>query len=491
MKKLTKLLKKFYLPLIVIFIAFLSYNYNFFRVANNWWFVNHDIFSEQIVIEGVINGKDEHGKVFLGRITRDNQYFSDQTNTQVRKLKNKKITKLDEIEKNVFGKFKRYASQYGLQVNFFYFLKSLGIKDVEIFKGVTALLMSVMVGVLFQLFKKRSSLIIASAFVTPLILSPYVVVFARNLYWMEVLWFLPMVVTIYYGKKDLILWKSKIKFFIFLFIAYLLKMLCGYEYLSTICIASIVPIIFYMSWDKNGIKQSIIKLSLSATATIFAFIFAISLHVQAFSKSNSTISDNIDYIISIAKVRTKANSPSEIKELCKYRQDIFKQNVDLEILKTCENSYNKRMSRSPFKVFIRYLIFDDFLPWLGNFSNMKQLNLSPDKSKGYEILKRVWLKPNLETIKDAFFKIDTQIKKNIIIIFLNTLSFLSLIAIAFYKSSTKIKLALTFSFCAHLSWILLAHGHSVAHFEFNYVLWYLPLIPFCFVAILPNNNKVI
>ena len=86
--------------------------------------INHDIFSEQIVIEGVINGKDEHGKVFLGRITRDNQYFSDQTNTQVRKLKNKKITKLDEIEKNVFGKFKRYASQYGLQVNFFYFLKS-------------------------------------------------------------------------------------------------------------------------------------------------------------------------------------------------------------------------------------------------------------------------------------------------------------------------------------------------------------------------------
>ena len=71
-KILTKLLKNFFLPLLVIYIAFLSYNYNFFRVANNSWFATYQTSAEQLIIDGLLNGKDEYGRLSLGRYSRPN-----------------------------------------------------------------------------------------------------------------------------------------------------------------------------------------------------------------------------------------------------------------------------------------------------------------------------------------------------------------------------------------------------------------------------------
>ena len=104
MKKLTKLFKKFYLPLIVICIAFLSYNYNFFRVANHQWFLNYSIGSENLVTAGLINGKDKYGRLFLGRYTNDNDIHSKQSLEPVFEINQKNLIELDEIKKNLSGK---------------------------------------------------------------------------------------------------------------------------------------------------------------------------------------------------------------------------------------------------------------------------------------------------------------------------------------------------------------------------------------------------
>lgn len=487
MKILTRLLKKIYLPLIVICIAFLSYNYNFFRVANHQWFLKHSGGSEHLVVAGLINGKDKYGRLFLGRYTNDNTIFSKQTIDQVNKIKQKKLTKLDEIEENISGKFKKYDSQYGLQLHFFYYLQKLGIQNIKVFHGISSLLMSVVVGILFYLLRKNFSTTVASVFSASLVLSPYVVVFAKNLYWVEATWFLPMIVSMYYGKINSLSWLSNIKFFVFFVIVYLIKMLCGYEYLTTIAIASCVPIILYMSLNKNGLKEALIKLSINATSTIIAFILATGIHVHLLSKDSSTARDHIDHIIINAKVRTKANSASEIKELCKYKQNIKKQNIYSEELKECEESY-KKSSTKPIKIIFRYLIFDDFLPWLGNFSSMK--NYSFHETKDYDTLKLLLKKPSKETVRAVIYETDMQTKKNVVIIFLNTFLFLLLILVAFFKTSLKIRILLMFSLSAPLSWFIIAQGHSALHFGLNYVLWYLPLVPFCFIAlILKNNDK--
>ena len=77
------------------------------------------------------------------------------------------------------------------------------------------MLMSIVVGILFYLLRKNFSTTVALLFSASLVLSPYVVVFARNLYWVEATWFLPMIVSMYYGKIKFLSWPSNLKFFYF------------------------------------------------------------------------------------------------------------------------------------------------------------------------------------------------------------------------------------------------------------------------------------
>ena len=66
LKILTKILKKISLPLVVIYIAFLSYNYNFFHVVNDKWFFTHGQPTKRLIVDGLLRGKDEYGRLSLG-----------------------------------------------------------------------------------------------------------------------------------------------------------------------------------------------------------------------------------------------------------------------------------------------------------------------------------------------------------------------------------------------------------------------------------------
>ena len=156
------------------------------------------------------------------------------------------------------------------------------------------------------------------------------------------------------------------------------------------------------------------------------------------------------------------------------------------MLKNCEETY-KKSSTKVGKIILRYLIFDNFLPWLGNFSNIKSSNFT--ETKDYDILKSLWEKPSKKTLRAVIYETETQTKKNLVIIFLNTFLFLLLILTAFFRASFKMRLVLMFSLSAPLSWFIIAQGHSALHFGLNYVLWYLPLVPFCLIAIISKNNN--
>ena len=175
-------------------------------------FFIHDKNSEQLVLDGILKGKDEYGKLYLGK------YIRTDINNQIsisHKLYN---------DKNKSGKFIKYESQYGLQLHLFHYLKIFGYDNINIFRGITALFMSFVVGILFHILSKDFSIMFASIFSATLIFSPWVVVFARNLYWVEATWFLPMIISMYYGKTNIVSKLSNIKFFVFLTLAYLIKM---------------------------------------------------------------------------------------------------------------------------------------------------------------------------------------------------------------------------------------------------------------------------
>jgi hypothetical protein len=451
------------IPLIVVIISFLSYNYNFLGAANNSWFRTHDLHSEQLVLDGILNGLDKdnsNGSDFrLGSYSRPG--LSDPTSDPYNLLSHDLYQ-----EGNRLGSFSLYRSQYGLQVRLFGLAAKLGYGDVGLLQGLSALLMSLIVGILFWLVRRDFSFASALAFSLALIVSPWVIVFAKNLYWVPVTWFLPLAVSMYFSNKIFTSSTSMIAMVISLFLSFLVKFLCGYEYITTIFIASFVPILY------QGLKSKIplIKISKIFFLTLLIFIISLSTAMGIHIKSNfESIPSGIDFLIEKSASRTYSTDPD-----------------------TFENPrIRDSLNSNGLMVVARYMTtFYDFLPWLPSIRDISVL----ENDKDIKILKEVYSKPSLRTLQDSVFKTSNYLKFALLSVIISSLSFLVLIGFIFrlwFKIGFPLKAVILISSIAPISWFFLAKAHSYIHYQLNYVLWYLPFIPYSLAILVENfiNRK--
>lgn len=119
-------------------------------------------------------------------------------------------------------------------------------------------------------------------FYVTFLFSPWVINFARNLYWVEFTWFVPMLIglicSINTNNK-----KIRIVSYILAFISILVKCLCGYEYLSTIMIASVSFLLVdfiksIINKDKESTKLYFKTIFIMGLCEVLGFVVAISLH---------------------------------------------------------------------------------------------------------------------------------------------------------------------------------------------------------------------
>lgn len=135
---------------------------------------------------------------------------------------------MEEAERGIANP---YTSQYALQGRVYRLLARY--VQVDTMRAMTALATAVSVMLVVCLIAKKYDRLMAGVFYCVFLLSPWVVNFARNLYWVEFTWFLPMAVGL------LCAWKidnRKIRVFSCCgaFLTIMLKCLCGYEYISTV-----------------------------------------------------------------------------------------------------------------------------------------------------------------------------------------------------------------------------------------------------------------
>lgn len=113
------------------------------------------------------------------------------------------------------------------------------------------------------------------------LLSPWIVQFARNLYWVEFTWFLPMAFGLLcsaYGDNKKIVGLSCIGVFLSVF----LKSACGYEYITTVMMGSIL---FLMAdagtallTDKKEFGEIFKRILLVGIAALLGFLAAVCIH---------------------------------------------------------------------------------------------------------------------------------------------------------------------------------------------------------------------
>jgi hypothetical protein len=177
--------------------------------------------------------------------------------------------------------FDPYPQQFGIQG----LALSLVHKSFPVFNSVfslqlimSAALALTLIALSMQLSRSISPLF-GMIFLITMIGSPWIVAFARNLYWASFLWFLPAVFAAaifnYIGHAQ-----KRTFFYAMYFIAIMLKCLAGYEYITSVVLLSLLPFMIapFKATQKKQVVDSIKHLICIGITSLLAFISALIVH---------------------------------------------------------------------------------------------------------------------------------------------------------------------------------------------------------------------
>ena len=461
------LLNKNYLSLIIFSIIFIlgffSYTHNSLKVTSEKWFNEHQVDSEQFVLDGVLKGYN-NGKLSLGVFLRNNDNSKDYLNARKYFL-----------DKNNEGEFVSYESSYGFQVKLFHKLFSSGFDSILLYHSIVGALLSLVVAFMTVTVKRDFSTISAVIFGLVFILSPWIVVFARNLFWVPFTWFLPIAISMYFS-IDVFRNLAKLRLmFLLIFFSFILKFLCGYEFITTIFFATCAPIFYQGILQNYKIFKILKKCFFVGVIFIIAFSATIILHYNSIGDQNL---DKENPVLSAAKKRLWSKNPELIaKKSCNQDQG-------------CEGEIYRSLKSNPILVTSKYLLMVDFLPWF--YSNIIEKNT---KNKIKENIKSVNKNLSFHSIKTFFVDMIKILSLKLILFIsiklISLISFFSFISYSFYiffRSKKSFKFLMLLSLLAPLSWFVIAKGHSAIHLHMNFVLWYITFIPCSLLSIINYHS---
>lgn len=190
------------------------------------------------------------------------------------------------------GTLTAYESQYGLQGKVFrHFARCMSkeayLANLNLLCSLAAA--GVFVAIILLIAKKYNKLM-AGCFGVTFALSPWIVNFARNLYWVEFTWFLPMLIglvcSIWIKKRSV-----RVACYFAALIAITGKCLCGYEYLPVVMLGMIAFLV--SDWimalvqrDKENAALLFRTIFLIGLSAVIGFAVAICIHARLRGEGN-------------------------------------------------------------------------------------------------------------------------------------------------------------------------------------------------------------
>ncbi|WP_143047667.1 hypothetical protein [Thorsellia anophelis] len=298
-------------------------------------------------------------------------------------------------------------------------------------KLITVLLTSILLVMFIQFVLKEFGFLTSLITFLFFLFSQWLVVFSHNLYWMFFLLLSPFIIVLSFYRKNEEGKKINLFCCLFVFISILLKSLAGYEYISTILISIIVPLLYFTKKNNWGVKRFVVHSIAIGASGLIGFLVAIIFHVVQLKFYLSSWQAAISHIIFTIAKRTYGE-PSKLPEV--YRESL--EGSLLTVFKFYSKSKIFDLSQLiGFNFQIRFFMILILLLFLSRFVLRKirenDLNfLGERKNQLYALVYTTW-----------------------------------------------------FSMLAPISWYVLAKGHSYVHTSINHVLWYLPFLLFGFTLI--------
>ena len=247
------LTRKIALWAVSIGLLFFGFFSNVWHVAEREWFDTHQRDTESLIIGRMVKSRQD-GIFSVGGLTG----AGITTNIQQDWISSNQIDNqyAAYLNRGSFDKFSPYMSQPGGQGIIFSLLDRLIPLSPRIklwsFYVLTALLSAIALTAIVSWFYEEFGGWVAIFVISSAVLSQWLMVFGKNLWWSLWAFYLPMIVVLYLLKRHRVPSNRQfIKFGILIFISVFIKcFINGFEYITTTLVMMVTPCIYYAVLDK-------------------------------------------------------------------------------------------------------------------------------------------------------------------------------------------------------------------------------------------------
>lgn len=413
----------------IIFVCFLS---NFMNIANDEFFDKHQKEMEGFVLSRIVLTEDKgigsEGGLLIQGVNKDVLTFDDIVDDQYYHF----------LQNRVFNYYWVYESHHGGNAAMFYLINTLlpfSAIDRYLWLGfINTGLVSLVFCLIVLWFYSEFGIFVAFSVLLSIILSQWLTVFGRNLYWAIWNFYLPALAVMYYFKYNNSKTFSLRRLSIIIFIMICVKCyISGYEYITTAILMMLVPIVFYVIKLSYNFKRIIIILSIAMLASFSAILLSVFLLTAQIAVAKGSLSQGIEHITLSLQRRTYADSNILPKE--------YKERLDVSVI-------------SVLKIYFSG-IYLDATKYIDETSGIL-----------YNYLKIRYI--------------------NLIKLFMLSTMILLLLSKFYSPEERRLIYALSascwFSILAPLSWLIIFKSHSAMHYHMNYLVWQMPFTMFGFAV---------
>ena len=462
-----------YAALLIVIFSFFNFNYNLFYVVSNERFDYFQVESEQFVLDGYLNYKLNQADLKLGQFTRPSiDMFNEGEKYKPRQW---------YFNNFVEGEFWEYKSHFGLQLLIFDFFNG----DLRLVQTLASLLLSLVLGSIFYILSKIISFQFSLVLILSIVFNPWITPIARNSYFLLFIYFIPFLVSLFFVKKINLKKSQLIKMLIVLYFIFLIKSLIGYDYLSTIVLISMIPIVFFAMKNRRPLIELVRNLLLILIVSFFSFFTAILIH----SNSLKSEKNPLEWIYYVGAKRLSSSDPQTTAyetcyQLLSDEDGSF--DIDNPGNKQCIESLIESLSVSRIEVLGKYFIARHTIPFFGSFDIKLTENQESD-------LKDIYYDSNLSFFTKAYYTLKYYLNNyrefnifqviSVIINFIfSPIIFILLFILYGIKTLKTEKRNQFFNFFMILppvSWFILAKGHSyVTAYQLTFFIWFIFTIPY-------------
>ena len=419
---------------ISIGLLFFGFLFNLWHVAEQEWFDTHQRDTESLIVGRMVKSRQD-GIFSAGGLTG----AGITTNIQQEWISSNQIDNQYSayLNNHSFDKYSPYMSQSGGQGILFSLFDRLIPLSPQIklwsFYVLTALLSAIALTAIIGWFYEEFGGWIAIFVAGSAVLSQWLTVFGKNLWWSLWAFYLPMIIVMYFLKRHRDPANRQfIRFGILIFISVFIKcFINGFEYITTTLVMMMVPCVYYAILDKWSRHQCMRGTLAAISGSSVAIFLGLTLLCFQIGAAKGGFSDGIEHVVYSLGKRTHGN------------------------MQNFPDVYAASLKASTIGVVITYVkgVFFDFNNYLSHTNAF---------------------------ISNFLLKV-----RYVYLIVL----FIVMSALLFLRSTAErrqhyIALILTtwFSILAPLSWYIIFKAHSFIHIHMSFLLWQMPFTFFGFAV---------